>query len=210
MKTVLSFIATSWVILEVLYTIVERYNWSLYIFDTVLALLTILGVFLLTKHFIKKKTPIVDKSIKRILLVEDEPLINQLICEKLEDHKKFRITHSVTNGKEALLLLKKYKYDLVITDIDMPEMDGFELSKIIKRDYPNLKVLAISMYTSDERLKAIVGSGFAGYLDKEYLDSNINSAIYSVINDGCYYSNHVQTLFKNIHKLNFHPGIAVI
>lgn len=202
MKTVLSFIATSWLLLEVLYTIIERYNWSIYIFDGILGLLVIVGVSLLTRSFLYKRVIIGAKSYKRILLVEDEGLIRQLICEKLKKEKSFQITHEARNGKEALMLLKKHKFDMVVTDIDMPEMNGLELCKIIKRDFPGIKVLTLSMFNGAEQLKSIVNSGASGYLDKEYLDTDINSAIITVINGGCYYSRHVLTLFQQLFGRN--------
>lgn len=202
MKTVLSFIATSWLLLEVLYTIIERYEWNIYIFDGILGLLVIVGVSLLTRSFLHKRVIIGANSYKRILLVEDEGLIRQLICEKLKKEKSFQITHEARNGKEALMLLKKHKFDMVMTDIDMPEMNGLELCKIIKRDFPGIKVLTLSMFNGAEQLKSIVNSGASGYLDKEYLDADINSAIITVINGGCYYSRHVLTLFQQLFGRN--------
>ncbi|MEQ9286055.1 MAG: response regulator transcription factor [Cyclobacteriaceae bacterium] len=198
MKTVLSFIATSWLLLEVLYTIIERYNWNLFIFDGVLGLLVIVGVSLLTRSFLHKRITLGDSSYKKILLVEDEGLVRQLICDKLKKERSFQITHEAKNGKEALMLLKKHKFDMVITDIDMPEMNGLELCKIIKRDFPAIKVLTLTMFNGTDQLKSIVNSGASGYLDKEFLDTDINSAINAVINGGCYYSKHVLTLFQQI------------
>ncbi|MEQ6119014.1 response regulator transcription factor [Reichenbachiella sp. MALMAid0571] len=198
MKTILSFIATSWVLLEVLYTMIERYGLSLIFFDTLLGVLFIIGISMLAKKHLTFNVSNFRKSYKKILIVEDEPLVRELIQNKLKDEKSFRVTHEAKNGKEALSLLKNHKFDMVITDIDMPEMNGIELCKVIKRDYPGIKVLTLTMFNGTDQLKSIINSGASGYLDKEYMDSDIKSAINSVLDGGCYYSRHMLILFKQM------------
>ena len=199
MKTVLSYIATCWVFLEVLYTIIERYSWDIILFDIVLSVLVVIGVYLLTRDIINNMKS-VEKGQVKVLLAEDEPLVRNLISEKMSGDHKIHITDEVSNGKEALALLKEHKYDLVITDIEMPEMNGIELTQIIKKEYPEVKVLAITMYNDDEKLKEIIKSGVSGYLDKEKLDQELKSAIYSIINGGCFFSIPALNLFKDVIK----------
>ncbi len=210
MKTILSFIATSWLLLEVIYTIIERYGLSLLIFDTLLCVLFIIGVSLLAKKHMLFKMNTSKKAYKKILIVEDETLVRDLIQIKLKDEKTFKITHEAKNGKEALTLLKEHKFDMVITDIDMPEMNGLELCKILKRDFPSIKVLTLTMFNGTDQLKSIINSGASGYLDKEYMDNDLKSAINSVLDGGCYYSKHILTLFKqminNAENINFAPS----
>lgn len=200
MKIVLSYIASCWVFLEVLYTVSERYSWNIILFDIVLSALVVIGAYLLTRDIIKNVKS-VEKGQIRILLADDEPLVRNLVSEKLSGDHKIHIADEVSNGKQALALLKENKYDLVITDIDMPELDGIELSKIIKKEYPDLKVLALTMYTAHDKLKEIVKSGVSGYLDKERLDQELKSAIYSIIHGGSFFSNPALVLFKEALKV---------
>ena len=207
MKTILSFIGTGWVLLEVIYTLIQRYHLSLSIFDSSLIVMVIIGLYMLAEKHMQFNVNSFKKSQKKILLVEDETLVRELIQNKLKDEQPFQITHEAKNGKEALSLLKDHKFDMVITDIDMPEMNGIELCKVIKRDYPDIKVLTITMFNGTDQLKSIINSGASGYLDKENMDSDIKSAINSVLNGGSYYSRNMLTLFKQMAKetkgLNF-------
>ena len=198
MRTILSFIATSWLLLEVIYTVVERYGLNLIIFDILLGLLFVIGISLLAVKKMNERVSSFKKNYKKILIVEDESMIRDLIQIKLKDEKSFKITHEAKNGKEALALLKEYKFDMVITDIDMPEMNGIELCKILKRDYPSIKILTLTMFNGIDQLKSIINTGASGYLDKEYMDSDIMSAITSILNGGCYYSKHILVLFKQM------------
>ena len=146
----------------------------------------------------KEKVSSFKRSYKKILIVEDEPLVRDLIQIRLKDEKLFKITHEAKNGKEALALLKEHKFDMVFTDLDMPEMNGTELCKILKRDYPNIKILILTMFNGLDQLKTIINTGATGYLDKEHLDKDITSAIHSILNGGCYYSKHILQLFKQM------------
>ena len=65
--------------------------------------------------------------------------------EDMKDEKSFKITHEAKNGKEALALLKEHKFDMVITDIDMPEMNGFETcQKIREIDKSHIPIIFLS------------------------------------------------------------------
>ena len=78
----------------------------------------------------------------RILIIDDDLSIQQLFKQFLsgEDHNVL----SASNGKEGLRLMKQQKPDLIITDIMMPEMDGLEVVREIRKTYPGLPVIAIS------------------------------------------------------------------
>ncbi|HYD32801.1 MAG TPA: response regulator [Azospirillaceae bacterium] len=78
----------------------------------------------------------------KILVVEDAPAVRLVVVEVLTDagHAVFE----AQDGREALGVLEKQAFDLVITDILMPEVDGIEVIKAIRQHYPNTKILAIS------------------------------------------------------------------
>lgn len=95
-----------------------------------------------------------EKKIKRVLLVEDNLPVLQALCEHLSED--FDVI-SATNGEEALELLSgEYfgKVNIVVTDIIMPIMDGLELTKKIKKDYPGLPVIVITGYSQKKTAKA--------------------------------------------------------
>jgi CheY-like chemotaxis protein len=80
--------------------------------------------------------------VARILIIDDETTVRRLLCEVLKD-----IGHSligVSSGKEALRLLRQDPVDLVITDILMPDMDGLEITRLVHREFPTVKIIALS------------------------------------------------------------------
>ena len=79
----------------------------------------------------------------RILVIEDDTEVREMVCKMLND-ENYDVFEAV-NGKEALKLLSiEPRIDLVITDIIMPEKEGIETIRELKRDYPHIKILAIS------------------------------------------------------------------
>ena len=77
-----------------------------------------------------------------ILIVDDEENIRSLLQEKLED-SGYQVT-AADDGKSALKLLKDQQFDLLLTDIIMPDTDGLELIRYVKEHFPDLKIIAMS------------------------------------------------------------------
>ena len=94
-----------------------------------------------------------------VLVVDDEPEFRRIVREVLS---AYAVTEA-DNGQQALNVLREEKIDLVITDIRMPEMDGFRLLENIRGQFPSIPVLATSGYVDAEELQ---GSGFDGFIEK--------------------------------------------
>ena len=99
---------------------------------------------------------------KRILVVDDEEQICSLLTQMLE-HEGFDVD-TAENGEQGLSLVSKKAYDLVITDMIMPVKDGLKLIMELVRDYPDLRILAIS---GGGAIKAERYLTMAGYLGDE-------------------------------------------
>ena len=95
----------------------------------------------------------------RILVVDDEPVARQLLAKGLGQY----VISQATNGVQALEVVKSESPDLVVTDIDMPEMDGIALLKQLRTEHPKMPVLAVTGFLEEEELKT---HGFDGYLMK--------------------------------------------
>lgn len=123
--------------------------------------------------------PIPDKSVLHILLVDDEPLVCDSIKMMLafDGHK----VETASSGKEALTLLEKSKFDLVITDYDMAAMKGDKLAAIIKARVPHQPVLMITAYS--EGLPS-TGHSLAGVdfvVSKPFMLEDLRAAITKVL-----------------------------
>jgi len=135
----------------------------------------------------------------RIVLAEDHALVRAGIKKIVEDFADLQVVGEAGDGLELLELLKTLSADLVILDISMPKMPGIEVAKEIKRSYPRVKVLILTMHRMKEYLNDAIAAGVDGYLLKEDLAKELGSAI-SKIRQGMTYistllSNEVTSLF---------------
>ena len=81
-----------------------------------------------------------------ILIVDDHQMFIYGIKLLLKKTERINHIYEAVNGKAALEMIKEQKFDLIITDVNMPEMSGLELTRIIKSDYPDIKIMVLSMY----------------------------------------------------------------
>ncbi|MFT4416810.1 response regulator transcription factor [Fredinandcohnia humi] len=113
------------------------------------------------------------KELCRILIVDDEILIRQGIKYYLDwEEEGFQIVGEASNGKEALELIEKSNPHIVITDIVMPIMDGEELTKEIKANYPDIEVIILSSFGEYDYVRSTFQSGVVDYILKPKLDAH--------------------------------------
>ncbi len=141
----------------------------------------------------------------RIVLAEDHALVRAGIKKIVEDFADLQVVGEAGDGLELLDLLKALSTDLVILDISMPLMSGIEVVKELKRSYPQLKVLILTMHRMKEYLNDAIAAGVDGYLLKEDLAKELGSAI-SKIRQGQTYispllSQEVASLFVQSRRL---------
>ncbi|KYG27060.1 response regulator [Alkalihalobacillus trypoxylicola] len=104
---------------------------------------------------------------KKILLVEDQMLVRQGLKMMIEYTEENVIIAEAENGKEALLLYESHHVDLVVMDIRMPEMDGLEATRRLKKLDPNVKILILTTFADDEYALEALKLGAVGYLLKD-------------------------------------------
>ncbi len=119
---------------------------------------------------------------KRILLIEDNIMNSELVKDILE-MENYEIS-CTADGKDALDILKKESFDLILTDINLPKMDGLELIKHIRKDPDQkAKVIAISSDTMTKDGKAFEDVGFDGYIQKPFKIGEFRKSIKSLLDD---------------------------
>lgn len=119
-----------------------------------------------------------------ILLVDDHAMFLDGLQLMLGSNKKIAIEGVCHNGKEALDFLKKGKsIDLILMDINMPIMNGYETSIELAQHYPNIKIIALSMYVEHTNIKKMLEAGVHGYVYKNADSMTLLSAIDTVMKD---------------------------
>ncbi|KAF6562167.1 response regulator transcription factor [Paenibacillus sp. EKM202P] len=108
-----------------------------------------------------------------ILIVDDEILVRQGIKHHLSwEQYGFRIVGEASNGKEALELIEALRPHIIITDIVMPIMDGEELTRIVRQNYPDIEVIVLSSYGEFNYVRSTFQQGVADYILKPKLDTD--------------------------------------
>lgn len=101
-----------------------------------------------------------------ILVVDDEPVVVES-CERVLEGENYNV-HSASGGKEAILLMEENIYNLVFTDLKMPEMDGITLIEWIRRSKPSTGIVVITGYPTQQTIQAALDLGCLDYLPKPF------------------------------------------
>ena len=136
----------------------------------------------------------------RVMLIDDHPVVLNGLKNLLRDVNTIEIIADALNGKDALIVLEKNKVDLIIADISMPEMDGIELIGIVKKKYPNTKVLILTAHNEREILREVLFSGAEGCLLKNTTKKELLHAIHKIMDNGYYYCDEILAIARDAHR----------
>ncbi|HHP7241056.1 MAG TPA: response regulator [Cyclobacteriaceae bacterium] len=136
-----------------------------------------------------------------VLLVDDHQIVLDGLSLLLKAEKDIHKVDEVQSGKLALKALEVYPVDVAVVDIDMPDMDGIKTTKLIKKKYPAVKVLILTMHNHEPYIKALIEAGSSGYILKNRGKEELVSAIRKVAAGSNYFSDAVtNTLVKSMRK----------
>jgi len=145
-----------------------------------------------------------------IIVVDDHMLIANGICLLIESMNQFKVSFNLQNGKELMTVLKDKKNtpDLILLDINMPVMNGYETMEWLNTNHPEIPVMALSINNDDESVIRMLRLGVKGYLSKDCDADELETAMNSILKKGFYYSDLVNQKFMNNlndgNKLNKH------
>lgn len=127
----------------------------------------------------------------RVLIADDHQLYRAGIRALLEDDPDIAITLEASNGATILQKLAHYPIDVVLMDIDMPGINGVEATRLVKEQYPTIKILILSMYDDLEFILKVLKAGASGYLLKDVKNLDLANAIRALANGSSYYSEKI-------------------
>lgn len=144
------------------------------------------------------------KKIK-IAIADDQSLFRKGVVSLLKENSDFKVVIEVENGRCLLDALAKNENnlpDIVFMDIRMPEIDGVEATKRIVKKYSNIKIIALSMFNSDEHILLMHRVGAHGFLTKDAVIDDLLDAVDIVMDKGVYYNeNTSRVILENANKL---------
>ncbi len=127
------------------------------------------------------------KKIK-LAVADDQFLFRKGLIALLAEHEEFRVLIDAENGKDLLDQMEKKKPDIVLLDLEMPVMDGIEVTSHIKHHYPDVRVIVLTMHNSEEYIVHLIEKGARGFLLKNTDVEVLVDAIYSVKETGYYFN----------------------
>lgn len=120
------------------------------------------------------------KAKTRILIADDHPLLREALSKVFSCQKDMEIIGEASDGEEAVNLASQLKPDIVIMDIMMPQFDGLEASRQIKKAAPNMAILILTAYEDDNYVLGLLEAGAAGYLLKSARGQDLVDAVRAI------------------------------
>jgi DNA-binding NarL/FixJ family response regulator len=155
-----------------------------------------------------------DNKIK-LAMVDDHVLLRNALASLINSFDNCKVVLEANNGSELISKIHDNSLpDIVLLDLNMPVMDGFETAAWLKDNLPEVQVLMLTMYDSELTLIRLLQAGVKGFLKKDIEPSELKFAINSVIQSGYYYSTRtagrLANLFRNNSKDNFQLQNAML
>lgn len=154
-----------------------------------------------------KKDPVTDiikqergEIMIRILVVDDHELIVESMKAILSTQDDMQIVAGANSGDEALQLTRDFLPDLIITDVYMPSGDGMMLTKAVKTEFPQIKILALTIFDDDKTVRAMLEAGVDGIISKDLRKDNLILSIKNTMSGMSVLDAKVYTKFKEIYQ----------
>ncbi len=130
----------------------------------------------------------------RILIVDDQKLERSVIHTLIQRAHDVEVVGEARGGQEAIALTAQLTPDLVVMDIDLPDLDGLSAIPQIHDRHPSARVLILSRYLDDFLVQTAIRKGAKGFVSKSEMTSELVSAMRALDKGGCYYSSSVSHL----------------
>ncbi|MEQ1553824.1 MAG: response regulator transcription factor [Ferruginibacter sp.] len=140
-----------------------------------------------------------------VALVDDHVMLRNGLANLIQDMDEYEVILQADNGKDFIEIIntKKQNPDIVLLDVSMPHIDGFETAKWVTANLPLAKILALSMFDDEKSIIKMIQNGAKGYILKDSDPKELATAMYNVVHTGYHYSDLVNgKLIYAINKLD--------
>jgi two-component system response regulator NreC len=136
----------------------------------------------------------------RIMIADDHTIVRQGLARLLNDQPDLTVVGEAVNGRAALDKALELKPDIIIIDIAMPQMNGLEAAKRIRKKLPKTKILILSMYSHEHYIHDLLETGVSGYLLKDSSGRDIINAIHAAMNDETFLSPSISKVLVDTYR----------
>jgi len=137
----------------------------------------------------------------KIILVDDHSLFRKSLISGFQcECSEIFVVGDVASGDELFRLLETNSTDLILLDINLPDIGGYEIAKRLRNDYPEIKIIAVSCENSPEIILSMIEAGINGFVSKQNCEpKELSNAIQSVMNGADYFGRDISAILFNIY-----------
>jgi len=121
--------------------------------------------------------------ILRMLVVDDSDIVRRLICQILQTQPDIEVVCEASDGEDAIRKVRVHRPDVVLMDITMPVMNGFDAARRIKHEFPLTLVLVVSQYDSAPFMREAIAAGASGYVVKDNASAELIPALRKTVSE---------------------------
>ena len=137
----------------------------------------------------------------KVILVDDHIVLRDALATLINAYSGFQVLAMAANGIELMAVLKEGKIpDVLVLDLNMPGMDGYETSIWLAKHHPEIKILVLTMYDSETALLRLLHEGVRGFLKKDIHPNELQNAIAAVQREGYYYNSGIGNMMASLMK----------
>ena len=146
----------------------------------------------------------------KVAIADDHQIFRKGVILSMRSYSNIKFVMEADNGEELLEKIPEFEPDVVLCDLKMPVKDGIDTTKLITKNFPNIRVIILTMYEDERFVGHLMDCGAAGYLLKNTDPSEIKKAIMDVMRTGFYLNPFVNKVLikKNYSKQKFNPSLT--
>ena len=142
-----------------------------------------------------------ERKMIKIALADDHTLLRNALADLIDNFEDCKVINQAGTGKEMLAQLEAPTVpDIVLLDLSMPDLDGYETAVYMQKRFPNVHVLMLTMYDSELLLIRLLQAGVRGFLKKDIHPIELHFALQSVMQSGYYYSHYASGKLANLFR----------
>src|SRR5437588_5953393 len=148
-------------------------------------------------------------EIIKVAIADDHQIFRKGVILSLRQYNNIKFVLEADNGEELIKGLDEARPDVILMDLKMPVKDGIETTKYVNKQFPEIKVIILTMYEDERFVGHLMDSGANGYLLKSTEPAEIKKAISDVMRTGFYLNNFVNKILikKNYSEQKFNPNL---
>ncbi|HRN79427.1 MAG TPA: response regulator transcription factor [Ferruginibacter sp.] len=149
-------------------------------------------------------------NIIKVAIADDHKIFRKGVILSLRSYTNIKFVMEADNGEDLIAKIPESMPDVILCDLKMPVKDGIDATKVISREFPNIRVIILTMFEDDRFVGHLMDCGAAGYLLKSTDPAEIKRAIMDVMRTGFYLNPFVNRILikKNYSKQKFNPSLT--